>query len=89
MVPVAATLTCPVSEPLDSASMIPRVIARPADGPPMSAVLIETSTGKCQSYACSGSMPMVTVRVGVAGQPVCDAPAGTPAITMVTRDGGR
>ncbi len=45
IVPVAATMRPPVSEPEDSASMTPRVMASPADGPPMLVTSIETGKG--------------------------------------------
>ena len=61
MVPVAAILRSPVIDVVDSESMIPRVIARPADGPPMLAVLIDTATGKCHWKAFSSAMPSQAV----------------------------
>ena len=57
IVPVAATIRFPVSRPLLSLSMMPSVMARPADGPPMSWVCTVTLTGKCQSCCVSGWIP--------------------------------
>ena len=45
MVPVAATVWPPVTDPLVSASITPRVMASPADGPPMSVTSISPGTG--------------------------------------------
>jgi len=53
IVPVAAIRSPPVIETFDSASMIPRVIASPAEGPPMFAVLMEICTGNVQLKAFS------------------------------------
>ena len=47
----------PVSLPPDSLSMMPSVMASPADGPPISGVLTVTSTGKCQSCWVWARMP--------------------------------
>ena len=49
MVPVAAITWPPVSLPLVILSMMPSVMATPAEGPPIWGVLMVTSTGKCQS----------------------------------------
>ena len=45
MVPVAATVWPPVSDPSVSASITPRVMASPADGPPMLVTLMVTGKG--------------------------------------------
>src|SRR6202035_4197203 len=68
MVPVAATFVPPVIETLESASITPRAMASPADGPPMYAVLIDTLTGKCQSTASSTTIPRTAVTTGLPGQ---------------------
>ena len=54
MVPVAATIRLPVRRPLLSLSMMPSVMARPADGPPMFCVCTVTLTGNCQSCCVCG-----------------------------------
>ena len=45
IVPVAATLWPPVSDPPLRVSMTPRVMASPAEGPPMSTTSMETGNG--------------------------------------------
>ena len=54
MVPVAATIRLPVRRPLLNLSMMPSVMASPADGPPMFCVCTVTLTGNCQSCCVCG-----------------------------------
>ncbi len=70
----------PVRRPLLSLSMMPSVMARPADGPPMFWVCTVTSTGKCQSCCVMGSMsPRNAVGLNVAPHPVTSVPLGGAA----------
>ena len=64
IVPVAATIRLPVRRPLLSLSMMPSVMARPADGPPMFCVCTVTLTGNCQSCCVCGSIPRIRRRLG-------------------------
>ena len=68
IVPVAATTWPPVSRPLLSLSMMPSVMANPAEGPPMSWVCTVTLTGNCQSCWVSASTPTNAVCV-IGGPP--------------------
>ena len=79
IVPVAATIRWPVRRPLLSLSMMPSVMARPADGPPMSWVCTVTLTGNCQSCCVWGSMPRKAVGLVGAPQPVSVSPLGGAA----------
>src|SRR3984957_4543555 len=62
--------------------MMPRVMARPADGPPMFFVCTVTLTGKCQSCCVCGCIPRYAVGVVGAPQPVSTSPlGGVPSVT--------
>jgi len=56
-VPGRGDLEVPVIDVLRQGVHDPRVIARPAEGPPMLAVLIDTATGKCHWKAFSSPIP--------------------------------
>ena len=62
--------------------MMPSVMARPADGPPMFCVCTVTFTGKCQSCCVCGSIPRYAVGLVGAPQPVSTSPlGGVPSVT--------
>src|ERR1700722_17316848 len=62
--------------------MMPSVMARPADGPPMFLVWTVTSTGKCQSCCVCGSIPRYAVGLVGAPQAVLTSPlGGVPSVT--------
>ena len=66
IVPVAATLSPPVSSPGVNSSRSARVKDKPADGPPIKSVLIPTSNGKSTFRVSAGHTPMI-VRFGSSG----------------------
>ena len=72
--PVAATIRFPVRRPLVSLSMIPNVMASPAEGPPMFSVCTVTSMGKSQLCWVSGWMPRTTVCLKGVPHPVTTEP---------------
>jgi hypothetical protein len=62
--------------------MMPSVMARPADGPPMFCVCTVTLTGKCQSCCVWGAIPRYAVGAVGAPQAVSTSPlGGLPSVT--------
>src|ERR1035437_4596498 len=85
MVPVVATAWPPVNEPLLKASISVRVMASPADGPPMLAVLSEIEPGREKLTPSSGATPSHDGPAwGYLAHPVADDALGEGAVVTAT-----